>query len=107
MLFLTLLLWYILFRKSPYVRFGPGGSPTPTATSTPTARPPDASVRFAVIGDFGADTSALQDVSAVIQAQNVDLMVTVGDNRYSVNAFDTVIGQYFCDFLAGVSGGNN
>ncbi len=114
-----------------YVRFGPSGSPQPTPTSTttppsaqtatstptptstatptstPTARPPAASIRFAVIGDFGADTSALQDVAAMIQAENVDQIVTVGDNRYSANAFDTVIGQYFCSFLAGISGGNH
>jgi len=113
-----------------YVRFGPDDSTSPTPTGTPTqtvtGTPPTPqtptstatstatatatatkpSLRVGVLGDFGSNSAAQSDVAAMLQAQNLDLLVTVGDNRYSTNSFDAVIGQYYCDFLAGVSGGN-
>src|SRR5258705_10398767 len=61
-LLLGLLLWVTLFARLPVAH---------AQTDT---------VRFAVIGDYGADTNAEQDVADLVKSWNPDFVITVGDN---------------------------
>ncbi|MBE9524739.1 MAG: metallophosphoesterase [Chloroflexi bacterium] len=81
-------------------------SPTetqPPATLTPTITPsPEASLRFAIIGDFGLSAKPEADVAALIQSWSVDLIITTGDNNYPDGTAETIdenIGQYFHEFI--------
>jgi len=59
-------------------------------------------VRFAVIGDFGANTSEEGDVANRIKSWNPDLILTVGDNNYQLGQSSTIdanIGKYYHDFI--------
>lgn len=79
------------------------GPLAPTAIATnPSTRP---SVRFAVLGDFGNDSTAEGDVAKMIDDQNVDFIATVGDNRYGSRTFDEAVGRYFCGYLNNVTRG--
>lgn len=65
------------------------------------------SVRFAVIGDYGADSTPELDVSALVRSWNPDFVITVGDNNYetgSAATIDTNIGKYYHDFIYNYSG---
>lgn len=58
--------------------------------------------RFAVIGDYGADTAAEADVAALIKSWNPDIIVTTGDNNYNEGAASTIdanIGKYFHEYI--------
>jgi len=73
------------------------------------ARPLDsgsASVRFAVIGDYGiagqpgADPEG--DVANLVKSWSPDFIVTVGDNNYPLgnqSTIDANVGQYYHDFI--------
>ena len=86
-------------------------TPTPTITSTPTiTRTPTASltpvsagvIRFAVVGDYGTDSQAEQDVADLINTWNPDFVITTGDNNYSFGAAETIdknIGQHYHEFI--------
>jgi hypothetical protein len=68
------------------------------------AKHPDASatVRFAVIGDYGIAGVPARDVSRLVKSWNVDFIVTAGDNNYTTGAastIDTNVGQYYADFI--------
>jgi len=72
---------------------------TPVATS-----PVDSSetIRFAVIGDFGADTKEEDAVADMVKDWQPDFIITVGDNNYSVGARVTIdhnIGQYYHEYI--------
>lgn len=61
-----------------------------------------ASVRFAVIGDYGADSQAEQGVADLVRSWNPDFVITLGDNNYSNGAAATIddnIGQYYHEFI--------
>ena len=65
------------------------------------------SVRFAVIGDYGADSTPELNVSALVRSWNPDFVITVGDNNYetgSAATIDTNIGKYYHDFIYNYSG---
>ena len=62
-------------------------------------------IRIAAIGDFGNNLSAEASVAAEVASWNVDLVITLGDNRYESWSYDAVIGQYYCSFLRDVQSG--
>jgi tartrate-resistant acid phosphatase type 5 len=65
------------------------------------------SVRFAVIGDYGADSTPELNVSALVKSWNPDFVITVGDNNYDTGSaakIDTNIGKYYHDFIYNYSG---
>lgn len=75
---------------------------TPSVTSAPTLTPQPQSVKFAVVGDFGMDSSAEADVSILIHGWKPDFIITVGDNNYPDGAASTIdanIGKYFQDYI--------
>ena len=60
------------------------------------------SIRFAVIGDYGDNSQAEADVAALVDGWNPDIVVTVGDNNYSLGAASTIdgnIGQYYRQYI--------
>lgn len=66
------------------------------------------SVRFATIGDFGWDGTALSDVANLIKSWNPDHILALGDNNYENGAASTIdanIGKYFHDFIHPYTGG--
>jgi len=61
-----------------------------------------ATVRFAVIGDYGVAGQPEQDVSALVKSWSPDFIVTLGDNNYLVGSaaeIDANIGQYYHDYI--------
>ena len=74
----------------------------PTSTSSPTASPTPAPLRFAVIGDFGSGDQNEADVAALVKSWNPDLVITTGDNNYPDGAAATIdpnIGQFYHQFI--------
>jgi glucose/arabinose dehydrogenase len=68
---------------------------------------PAASVRFAVIGDYGTATQAESDVAALVASWVPDLVLTVGDNNYPAGEASTIdanIGQYYHEFICPYTG---
>ncbi|MEZ4866419.1 MAG: metallophosphoesterase [Caldilineaceae bacterium] len=64
---------------------------------------PLAAVHFAIVGDFGVDTTAEADVATLIRGWNPDFVVTVGDNNYpdgKASTIDKNIGKYYQEFIA-------
>jgi tartrate-resistant acid phosphatase type 5 len=62
-----------------------------------------AAVRFAVVGDYGAETVAEAAVAAMIRGWNPDFIITTGDNVYpdgSASIIDQRIGQYYHSFIS-------
>jgi tartrate-resistant acid phosphatase type 5 len=82
-----------------FVLLGPmewGGAPLHSASLTTCA------VRFAVIGDYGANTAAEADVAALVKSWKPAVIITTGDNNYpsgAANAIDTNIGQYYSEYI--------
>ena len=70
-------------------------------------------VRFAVVGDYGADTPAEGDVASLVKSWNPDFILTVGDNNYETGSTATIdanIGRYYHDYIfryAGAFGGGS
>jgi tartrate-resistant acid phosphatase type 5 len=59
-------------------------------------------VRFAVIGDYGADTTAEGDVARLVKSWEPDFILTVGDNNYdsgSAATIDANIGKYYHEYI--------
>jgi hypothetical protein len=82
---------------------------TPAPTLTPTATP--ASVRFAVIGDFGHESSGgALGVANLVDTWGVDFIVTTGDNTYYIppastpEAHDRGSGQFYHEYIYPYSG---
>ncbi len=65
-----------------------------------------ASVRFAVIGDYGEDNADELAVANLVKTNlQPDFVVTVGDNYYlATNAIDTAIGKYYHTFIGNYLG---
>src|SRR6185369_14391450 len=60
-----------------------------------------ATVRFAVVGDYGEDNSDEAAVAKLIASWNPDFVITTGDNNYpsgAASTIDTNIGKYFHAF---------
>ena len=84
---------------------------TPTRTSTPivsltqapSATPlPGGNVRFAVIGDYGDNSTAEGNVAALVNSWSPNFVVTVGDNNYGSGAASTIdgnIGKYYRQYI--------
>lgn len=62
------------------------------------------SVRFAVIGDYGANNSHEQDVTNLVKSWTADFIITVGDNSYSSTNIDINIGKYYHEFIGNYAG---
>jgi hypothetical protein len=81
--------------------------PPPDSTTTFTATPaftatPDASVRFAVIGDYGVARQETADVAALVKSWNPDFVITTGDNNYPNGESQTIdenIGQFYQEYI--------
>lgn len=71
--------------------------PAPPA-STP------ASIRLAVVGDFGSTNSHEAAVAAMVVADDPDAVLTVGDNAYGSAGQDLAVGQYYHSFIGGYAG---
>ncbi len=79
----------------------PTAAPSETA-APPTASPTPASLRFAVIGDFGEGNQAELDVSNLVKSWQPEFIITVGDNNYPSGAAETIddrIGKYYQEFI--------
>lgn len=81
---------------------GLGRTPTRLLSESPAPRDVGESLLFAVIGDYGWEGQAEQDVSTLVHGWNPDLILTTGDNNYSSGSAATIdpnIGQYYHDFI--------
>jgi hypothetical protein len=77
---------------------------TPTPTTTTTAA---TSVRFAVVGDYGADNADEAAVAKLVAGWNPDFVITTGDNNYPGGAASTIdanIGKYFQSYIGNYKG---
>jgi hypothetical protein len=64
-------------------------------------------VTFAVIGDYGNNSSNENKVSQMIDVWNVDFIITVGDNNYpdgQASTLDDNIGQYYRKYIDNYQG---
>ncbi len=64
-------------------------------------------VRFAVIGDFGADGSAEKRVADLVRGWSPDFVLTVGDDNYPAGAASTIdanIGKHYASFIGNYHG---
>jgi len=92
--------------------------PEPAAASALPAVPPSATprvaepvaaldgggttLRFAVIGDYGAAGVDERRVSELVKAYHPDIVITTGDNNYPFGAADTIdanIGQFYAEYI--------
>jgi hypothetical protein len=67
----------------------------------------DAMIRFAVIGDYGAEGRGLQAVAELVTGWSPDFIITVGDNNYpngSAETIDQNVGQYFHGYIGDYQG---
>jgi tartrate-resistant acid phosphatase type 5 len=62
------------------------------------------SVRFAVIGDYGANNSSEQSVANLVKSWTPDFIVTTGDNSYGSTSIDINIGKYYHEFIGNYTG---
>lgn len=88
---------------TPSVTVSPTAEPSPTFTLTPAPLV----IRFAVIGDFGADNAGEAAVANLIHSWSPDLILTVGDNNYPRGGAETIdanIGKYFHQYIFPYSG---
>jgi hypothetical protein len=79
--------------------------PTPAPVNTPTLAP--ASLRFAVIGDYGSGSQAEADVANLVLSWSPEFIITTGDNNYpdgSDETIDSNVGQFFHAFIHPYSG---
>jgi len=88
----------------------PSSTPSFTPTYTPTLTPtqtPELPIRFAVIGDYGLEGKAEEDVANLVLSWSPDFIITTGDNNYpdgSAKTIDDNIGQYYHSFIYPYSG---
>jgi tartrate-resistant acid phosphatase type 5 len=78
-------------------------APTSNRTAPLTAAP----VRFAVIGDFGADTPDEAAVAALVKSWKPDFVVTTGDDNYprgEAATIDANIGKYYAEYIGNYKG---
>jgi hypothetical protein len=71
------------------------------------ARAPGATIRFAVIGDYGSGTRAEAEVAALVKGWNPDFLITLGDNNYPAGEATTIdanIGRFYADFIGNYRG---
>jgi hypothetical protein len=82
--------------------------PEPTSAGAPLgAGKAPGTIRFAVVGDFGADTPEEGQVASLIKSWKVDFVVTTGDNNYPAGEAATIdqnIGKYFGEYIGNYHG---
>jgi tartrate-resistant acid phosphatase type 5 len=64
-------------------------------------------LRFAVIGDFGANTPTEAAVSALVKGWKPDFVITTGDNNYpngEASSIDENIGKFYAEFIGNYHG---
>jgi hypothetical protein len=99
-------------RIAPSASAAPPGSAAASASAAPPAlvkaeKAPPGAVRFAVIGDYGADTPEEGRVAALVKSWTVDFVVTTGDNNYPNGEKATIdenIGKYYAEFIGNYHG---
>jgi hypothetical protein len=88
-------------KPTPTGTLTPNPTPQPTSTITPTPTPLPL-IRFAVVGDYGMDNQAEEDVANTIISWDPDFVITTGDNNYpsgSEETIDAAIGRYYQRFI--------
>jgi tartrate-resistant acid phosphatase type 5 len=68
---------------------------------------PKATMRFAVIGDFGSAGKSEKAVADMVIGWNPDFIVTTGDNNYTLGLAETIdanVGQYYHAYIGGYTG---
>lgn len=79
----------------------------PTSSISGQSQQNGETVRFAVIGDFGNDSTHEGRVAALVKGWNPDFIITTGDNNYSdgeASTIDINIGQYYSQFIGNYQG---
>jgi len=64
-------------------------------------------VRFAVIGDYGADTPGEGAVATMVKGWQPEFLITLGDNNYPTGeaaSIDTNIGKFYAEFIGNYRG---
>jgi tartrate-resistant acid phosphatase type 5 len=64
-------------------------------------------LRFAVIGDYGSNTSDENRVATLVKGWNPDFILTTGDNNYpqgDASTIDQVIGKYYSSYIGNYKG---
>jgi hypothetical protein len=67
------------------------------------APPPEGTIRFAVIGDYGSGSHHQRDVAQMIESWKPDFIATVGDNNYPIGGAETIdrnIGRFFHAYIS-------
>jgi hypothetical protein len=80
---------------------------TTPAEPVPSILPPDARIRFAVIGDYGQGGPDEAAVARLVRGWSPDFVITTGDNNYPKGAAETIddnVGQYYAAFIAPYKG---
>ncbi len=86
-----------------FVMLGLGVAPAPARAPEQTS----ATVRVAVIGDYGDDGPFEASVANLVKGWNPDFIITTGDNNYPSGGADTIdanIGQHYQAFIGNYSG---
>ena len=76
---------------------------TPPIAPPPPPPPPPTGLRFAIIGDFGTDTTSEANVASLVHSWNPAFVITTGDNNYpdgEASTIDAKVGKYYHDFIA-------
>jgi len=63
---------------------------------------PDDTIRFAIIGDYGRNTTSVLYVANLVHSWNVDFVTTVGDNNYFFGEASTIeqnVGAYYGKYI--------
>jgi hypothetical protein len=84
-----------------------GAIPPSGEPDNPLLAPPEGSIRFAVIGDFGAGGNAEGAVASMVKRWNPQFIITVGDNNYPAGEASTIdanVGQFYSDFIGNYHG---
>lgn len=107
-----LLLFWVSLRSPVLARSSPLWPRTvvsfsPTLPGSLRTNPLTATVRFAVIGDYGSGTANETAVADLVKSWNPDFIITVGDNNYPYGAAATIeanIGRDYHEFIAPYQG---
>ncbi len=77
-------------------------TPTPLEVNPSSTITPIASLRFAVIGDFGSGDNHEKSVADLVNSWHPDFIVTTGDNNYPSGSEDTIdenIGKFYHEYI--------
>jgi hypothetical protein len=66
--------------------------------------PSRSTVRFAVFGDYGDNSSGAKEVAALVTRLAPDFVVTTGDNSYDVPDYDLNVGELYHSYIGAYRG---